>query len=397
MRTLTRIAVSSFLCRLEWFGRPCLRQGSLRRPFLLTTLPGANRRNDRHDESGDRVPHLAEFSQVLRQRHPVEKRLPLIDPPPIFQEGAGKRSRKPGRQRRLAAGECGLRGPAHSRHYERSVTAENPDVEEILHAAVGNAEVNHCLKFLGNHHLGRVSLEPGRFHFQHHRESGFFRHRIDRVAKTDVNLKRRLRPVQGGRYADAHAVVLGCLSDLLAADPRQIENNPVVCFDGADLTDRAGDGGDLSRAVSEEIDIASGTRQLPLPDEKQRRSLEHELVALFRSTEAVQKTFDHPAPQHELEIFLLLTRALKQLGAHRGGHVLGSLRFHATASKYGRMIRDTRQILAYHSTTSIAALFTITSSLSASIATPRRILLRCLNQSAPVLAGLNTPTGTPSI
>src|SRR5260370_6865214 len=103
MRTLTRIAVSSFLCGLEWFCRPCLPPGSLRRPFLLITLPGANRLNDRHDESGDRVTHLAEFSQVLRQLHPVEKRLPLIDLPPIFQEGAGNRSPPPGRHRRPPA------------------------------------------------------------------------------------------------------------------------------------------------------------------------------------------------------------------------------------------------------------------------------------------------------
>src|SRR5260370_8894515 len=132
MRTLTRIAVSSFLCRLEWFGRPCLRQGSLRRPFLLTTLPGANRLNDRHDESGDRVTHLAEFSQVLRQLHPVEKRLPLIDLPPIFQEGAGKRSRKPGRQRRLAAGEFVPPPPAHSLHHEQPRTPETPTVAHKL-------------------------------------------------------------------------------------------------------------------------------------------------------------------------------------------------------------------------------------------------------------------------
>jgi hypothetical protein len=78
------------------------------------------------------------------------------------------------------------------------------------------------------------------------------------------------------------------------------------------------------------------------PQIEEQRTLQEVVIASWRDGEAIEEPLEPVARQHEIEILAALPCPREQAGVDRSGEI----RYHATASRYGRITFATRSIRA---------------------------------------------------
>ena len=85
---------------------------------------------------------------------------------------------------------------------ELESAGQDPQVIEILHPAVGDAEHDHGLELLGHDRLPRVGLQHGGREIEQHRVGDLDRRRRHHVAEADVDLDRNPGVLQTAGQVD---------------------------------------------------------------------------------------------------------------------------------------------------------------------------------------------------
>ncbi len=104
-----------------------------------------------------------------------------------------------------------------------------PEIVEVLHSAVRDAEDNQRLKLLGDDRLDWIRAHYRGIERQQRGERYLDRSRLHFVAKPHVDLNRDLRSIQDCRNPDPDAFVLSFLPDPFRFNCFSLNDNPIPC------------------------------------------------------------------------------------------------------------------------------------------------------------------------
>jgi len=74
---------------------------------------------------------------------------------------------------------------------EREGFSEDPDIKEVLHAAVADAARDHRFEFFSDHGFRRIGFDAGRLEVEQGRIDDLDGGRCNGVAKADIDLQRQ--------------------------------------------------------------------------------------------------------------------------------------------------------------------------------------------------------------
>ena len=173
--------------------------------------------NYRHQEAGKCRHDLLQEQRI----HLVfsEECLPLLLFLPILYKRRRKTEGHLIRQCGLAASERRPNGLVQHLTVEIGVGCQHPEIEVILHAAVGDTQGSQRLEFFRDHGITGIDPELRCIHpREDYRVLGDLRRGSDGIAKPDVNLNLAARPVDEAKQRYAHAAVMGFLANFGSAD-----------------------------------------------------------------------------------------------------------------------------------------------------------------------------------
>src|SRR5665647_671331 len=194
---------TSELCRLGPTG-DCPRP--TRRPLSVEASPSVRSFDDRHQERRDQTRGIDErrwaaYARVCHERDPASLSIRLHGKP------ATQRNGRRDRQCGAPPAERRRDGRRQSAARERERRREQPDVVEVLQAAVRLAQRHHGFELLGDRRLGRVGEDPRLVHVEENGvvDPGGFRH--DLGTDPDVHLQLEARPGQRALDRQTHSRV----------------------------------------------------------------------------------------------------------------------------------------------------------------------------------------------
>lgn len=172
-----------------------------------------------------------------------EKGAPLLLLPGIFRKFIAQAQRRFRRDRRTAPAEGRRDGLAEQRRRDLTFVGEGPQIEVILQAGVGHAEMDDGFQLLGRHGgPGNQAQSGGGQIVQHDGKRGFFHPRGDGIAITEIQQHRAPRRPEGADQFRTQAAVAGVLPDFLDADGVGIEPHAVRGLHAAGRAQVAGQG-----------------------------------------------------------------------------------------------------------------------------------------------------------
>ncbi|HJX63507.1 MAG TPA: hypothetical protein VJ860_06090 [Polyangia bacterium] len=221
---------------------------------------------------------------------------------------------------------------------EGEAAREHGDIVEVLHAAVGHAELHHGLELFGDDGLTRVGTQARRREVKERWELDDHCLRRDRIAEADVDLKPHLSVRHARDDLGTHAAVLLVLPDEADRERGEVEVDAVVDHFVCEHL-REDLAHVLHARVSEakEVEIAGCSVGFAGPEREERGTFEHELLCMPGCGEAEQQAFARVPSEHQLEVLAPLAGQAQKASAHGGTDVRGRLLLHASASRYGRM------------------------------------------------------------
>ncbi len=164
------------------------------------------------------------------------------------------------------------------------------------------------MEFLGDHYLGRVSVDDGRIQRQQNGECERLGRRLDGISETDVDLHWYTRTIETCWHSYADTLVFSIFSDARTFDPSQIELKPIVTFNRTNVADCVDHFTNLVGTSAEEIEILGGTVEFAGPCDEKRCTFQYESVLVFGSTKTKQEALNGPAAENELEVLFSLMR-----------------------------------------------------------------------------------------
>ena len=233
------------------------------------------------------------------------------------------------------------------------------------------------MKLLGDDRFAAVGADAGRGTLEEDRILFVLRRRLDRVPESDVDLQIELRGSEQTLELDAEAVVLALVPDRFGADRGILEGEPVAgARHRADLLHDRDERPRIVCRVPGEIQVPGGPVQGLAPQCKEHRSLENEVFAVPRCSEAVQEALRRVALEREVEVLPALLRPREEARVDRCGDILAGLLHDAIDSRYGEITVWIRQTSATRAISSRVAVRELTACRSASRATSSPIFLR---------------------
>jgi hypothetical protein len=189
----------------------------------------------------------------------------------------------------LPAGDGRFDGAPQFRIVQRGVVQQHPEVEEVLHAAVGHTQNCHGVQLLGDD--GGLGVGTQR-RCGNIGQQGRIRDRLrsgrDRIAEADVDLQGQARAVEGGTQIDAYAAVAGVLANRGACGRLGDEHDAVVHRDAADGSKDADQRGHVVGAEPQQVGVACRPVRLAIPELEQQRALEQEVRCVLGDGQPVQ-------------------------------------------------------------------------------------------------------------
>jgi hypothetical protein len=113
---------------------------------------------NRQEESRDLLAHQGQ-QWKSSQAEPFAECQPLRLLRPVLKELCGESKWRRLRQSSAPSFEGAPDGTRKSVQTELAAPGECPDVEEVLHPSVGDAEYNHCVELLGNNDFWGVAAD----------------------------------------------------------------------------------------------------------------------------------------------------------------------------------------------------------------------------------------------
>ncbi|HEX8114444.1 MAG TPA: hypothetical protein VF516_42230 [Kofleriaceae bacterium] len=264
------------------------------------------------------------FGSFVSERGPLHERRRLLG------EVRSERDRRHV-DRCLAVGERGGDRLRQQRAVEGELIREEPDVVEVLHAAVQPAQVDHRLELLGHHRLARVARELGRREAEQRGVRDGLRTGSDDVAEPDVDLHGDARPAEQTDEANPHALVVRVLLDALGFHCGRVEHHAVWLDIGrAHLTDHAFQVLERVVEAAEEVEVLRRARERRVPHVQHQRALEDQARPVRRLRQPVEEPLHRVVLQQLLEGPLRRTRVILETRLHGGFEVLDG---HGIASR----------------------------------------------------------------
>ena len=127
---------------------------------------------------------------------------------------------------------------------------------EILHTAVSDTKLHHCLEFFRNHGFPGIDAQMGRRQVKQSRKISNYGIRGDRITKTDVHLYMNSCTVQISIDSQSDAAIFNLVADILGPHACWIETDAIILHvsqtDGTDCPDKRFD---VVFTETEEINI----------------------------------------------------------------------------------------------------------------------------------------------
>ncbi len=176
---------------------------------------------------------------------------------------------------------------------------DDPEIVEVLDAAVGLPGADHRLELLGDHGLVRAHDDVGpRQAGQQGWEGVPFRRRMDMVAEADVDQHRDDRAGQAGLQAQPRTPVSVGFAGRLDLQRSRIEHDAVDRpLHLADVSEDLTQIGRIGVPSAEEVEVASGPEDVLRLGGEQHGALQHEALGGLGPVQAEQQSFDGVARQ----------------------------------------------------------------------------------------------------
>ena len=202
---------------------------------------------------------------------------------------------------------------AEQRGFDLAFAGEGAQIEVILQAGVGHAEVDDGFQLLGRRGGSGIDAQTGGGQIvQHDGKKGFIHPGDDGIAIAEIQQHRAPRGPESADQFRAQAAVAGIFPDLLDADGVGIEPHAVRGFRAAGRSQVAGQGFGVFRAQAEKVGVGRGAIEGVEPQFEQERAFEAEPVGGGSPGKAIEKTLDGVAVQQPVEILAALPRAPHQ-------------------------------------------------------------------------------------
>ncbi len=223
--------------------------------------------------------------------------------------------------RRLPTCECRSDRPRQPIFSEVEGPGQNPDVIKILHPAVGAAERDHGLEFLGNDCLGSISAQPGRRKVEKRGIVDRLESRLHRISETDIDDDGNACTGKGGRATQADTAILQLLADESDLQRVGIKVDAIVDSDREHLAEYAEDALLAGIAKSQQIEVARAAGCLGQPGGKQHGAFQDKAVCVRRAAQPVEQALVNEARQEDVERLVGLAREIEQASTHGCGDV----------------------------------------------------------------------------
>jgi hypothetical protein len=165
-----------------------------------------------------------------------------------------------------------------------------PQVEEILHSAVGHIQYNHGVKLFRNHGLDGISKKPWAFRAEESGVRDLDGTRGDHITEANVDLKREPGIAKATAERQPDAAVLGSKSNGLPGDGSGVEADAVVLdFDRHAVLHYRDELRDACALAPKEIDVLGRPRGATSQGFECQRSLQNESPSVRGARKAVQK------------------------------------------------------------------------------------------------------------
>jgi len=208
-------------------------------------------------------------------------------------------------ERRTAPPECRAKSPNQSLAVEGHSSRDQRSVAEILHATVGNSEVDHRFHFLGDHGFRGIRQNPRRRHAVKKRgELEIRRFRRHDVSKSDVDLHWDAGSGEMSTQVRAKTAVSVLFPNRVDVQRVYVEDETII-FDmrADDFANRRIDGAFVGLTHAKQVEIARGAIGFADTHGQQHRAFEHEAIAVRRARQSVEKAFGGEVDQRQREVF----------------------------------------------------------------------------------------------
>lgn len=233
-----------------------------------------------------------------------------------------------------SAGEGFQDGRCQHSAIEIKLPRQEPDVEEILHAAVQDAQLDHGLELLGDHALSAVAAK---LRCREAEDRGIF-HKLSRrdhhVAEADVKLHGNARGVQPSPKPDPYPFIVSILGDSLSPDASRVEDQAIrLDLLKARFPHHGDDGVHAVVGPTKEVDVHRGAGEWRLPHQEHQGALENELLGVRALGQPVEEPFHGEVLEQLVEGASCFLSFVEQTLAYGGGNVLDRAFGHSSASR----------------------------------------------------------------